>query len=158
MITSTRRESMAKILVVNGPNLNYLGVREPTIYGKVTLSKLEENITAFGQTIGAEVLCFQSNYEGALIDRMYKAVEEGVLGIVLNPGAYTHTSIAIRDCVAGIEIPVIEVHLSNVHAREAFRHHSYISAVTVGQVIGFGAYGYEMAVIAINKIIGERSI
>ncbi len=147
---------MAKILVVNGPNLNYLGKREPAIYGCVTLSELEENIIAFGHSIGASVTCFQSNSEGALIDRIYEAVDENIAGIIMNPGAFTHTSIAIRDCIAAIDIPVIEVHLSNVHARETFRHHSYIAAVTIGQVIGFGVYGYEMALSAINQRIGEQ--
>lgn len=147
---------MKKILIMNGPNLNFLGKREPEVYGVTTLFELEEMLKRVGRKLDLEVECFQSNIEGELINRIYKAHEDGVVGIILNPGGYTHTSVAIHDCVAGVPIPVIEVHISNIHAREEFRHKSIISAVTAGQIIGFGTFGYELALIALkNKTIGE---
>lgn len=146
---------MDKILIVNGPNLNFLGKREPEVYGSTTLSELESSLQKFGSQHEFEIECFQSNVEGEIINRIYQAHEDGVVGIVLNPGGYTHTSVAIHDCVSGIPIPVIEVHISNIHAREEFRHKSVISAATAGQIIGFGTYGYELALIALkNKIRG----
>ncbi|MDF2556384.1 MAG: 3-dehydroquinate dehydratase [Bacillales bacterium] len=147
--------NMNKVLIVNGPNLNFLGKREPEVYGSTTLAELEESLKKFGIQCNFEIECFQSNVEGEIINRIYKAHEDGVIGIILNPGGYTHTSVAIHDCIAGIPIPVIEVHISNIHAREEFRHKSIISAVTAGQIIGFGVYGYELALIALkNKIKG----
>jgi len=134
-----------KILVLNGPNLNLLGTREPQTYGATTLPEVEAMVMALGQARGAEVLCFQSNHEGALIDRIHAARTEGVDAIVINPGGLTHTSVALRDALAGVAIPFIEVHISNVHKREEFRHHSYLSGIALGVLAGFGVDGYRMA-------------
>ncbi|WP_442594826.1 type II 3-dehydroquinate dehydratase [Neobacillus sp. D3-1R] len=141
---------MKKILLLNGPNLNLLGKREPGIYGEKTLKDVEENVTSLGMTLGFEVRCNQSNHEGEIIDQIHEAFFSGYHGIILNPGAYTHYSYAIRDAVAGITIPVIEVHISNIHAREEFRHKSVIAPVTAGQIVGFGIKGYELALLALN--------
>ena len=134
------------ILVFNGPNLNRLGTREPEVYGKTTLSELEAQCRHWGEESGQEVRCHQSNYEGQLIDWLHQAADEAVRGIVLNAGGLTHTSVALRDAVSSIPTPVVEVHLSNVHAREPFRHHSYLSAVCAGTVTGLGIYSYEAAI------------
>ncbi len=132
------------LLILNGPNLNLLGTREPDVYGRGDLKELEQSLAfAFPET---EFSFFQSNHEGALIDRLHQAVGETVEGIVFNPGGYTHTSVALRDAIAAIPIPVIEVHLSNVHAREAFRHQSLTAAVCAGQIVGLGRQGYHLAV------------
>lgn len=136
------------ILVLNGPNLNLLGQREPDVYGQATLADLEAACIRWGKVLGLEVACHQSNYEGQLLDWLHAAESEGVQGIVLNPGGLTHTSVALRDAVSGIVPPVIEVHLSNVHARETFRHHSYVSAVCWGTVAGLGFAGYRAALVA----------
>ncbi|WP_078413731.1 type II 3-dehydroquinate dehydratase [Priestia abyssalis] len=147
---------MKKILVVNGPNLNRLGVREPGIYGMQTLADLEHRMQELGRGHGVEIDCFQSNHEGAIIDRIHQA-DTLYEGIILNPGAFTHYSYAIRDAIASISIPVIEVHISNVHAREEFRHHSVTAPVTKGQIVGLGLYGYELAFFAlINEKKGEK--
>lgn len=137
-----------KLLVVNGPNLNLLGTREPAVYGAATLADVEALCRAEGQQLGAEVLTFQSNHEGALIDRVHAARTEGVDFIVINPGAYTHTSVALRDALAGVAIPFIELHISNVHRREPFRHHSYFSDLAEGTIVGLGVYGYRLAIRA----------
>lgn len=136
---------MLKILVVHGPNLNLLGTREPEVYGRQTLADIDAQLVALGLELGAEVATFQSNHEGALIDRIHQARVEGVAGILINPGGLTHTSVALRDALAAVAIPTIEVHLSNVHAREEFRRHSYISGVVLGQICGLGAQGYQLA-------------
>ncbi|MBC5782928.1 type II 3-dehydroquinate dehydratase [Ramlibacter sp. USB13] len=140
---------MKKILVLNGPNLNLLGTREPAQYGSTTLADVEAMCRAAGERLGFEVECFQSNWEGALIDRIQeygRLCKEGkALGCVFNPGAYTHTSVALHDAIKGVDLPVIECHISNVHAREAFRHHSYISPAAAGIVVGFGVAGYVVA-------------
>jgi 3-dehydroquinate dehydratase II len=141
---------MKKILVLNGPNLNLLGLREPAIYGATTLPQVEAMCRAAGERLGFEVECFQSNWEGALIDRIHeygRLYREGqALGCVFNPGALTHTSIALHDAIKGVGgLPVIECHVSNVHAREEFRHHSWISPAAAGIVIGFGVHGYVLA-------------
>ena len=133
-----------KILLLNGPNLNLLGTREPQTYGATTLAEVEAGAIAVGAAGGAEVLCFQSNHEGALIDRIHAARGE-IDAIVINPGGLTHTSVALRDALAGVAIPFIEVHISNVHKREEFRHHSYLSGIAVGVLAGFGVAGYAMA-------------
>ncbi len=133
-----------KLLIMNGPNLNLLGTREPETYGATTLSDLEQYLEKAFQD--HEMAFFQSNHEGALIDRIHQARIEGVEGIVFNPGAYTHTSIALRDAIAGVQIPVIEVHISNVHAREAFRHTSMLAPVCKGQICGLGLRGYFAAI------------
>ncbi len=134
-----------KVLVLNGPNLNLLGTREPGVYGNATLADIEATLRREGAAAGAQVECFQSNHEGALIDRIHAAREGGVGFILINPGGLTHTSVALRDALAGVAIPFVEVHLSNVHQREPFRHHSYLSPIAVGVICGFGASGYSMA-------------
>lgn len=142
-----------KVLVINGPNLNRLGVREPGIYGSNTLIDLEKDLLTFGEKFNFEVTCFQSNHEGDLIDAIHEA-DEQFDGIVINPGAFTHYSYAIRDAIASISIPVIEVHISNVHAREEFRHTSVTAPVTAGQIIGLGFKGYELAILALKDRLG----
>ncbi|KGX88852.1 type II 3-dehydroquinate dehydratase [Pontibacillus litoralis] len=135
---------MKQLLLLNGPNLNLLGVREPDIYGAVTLQDIEQQVEEVCQRHGWKVKAFQSNHEGELIDQIHQARHD-VAGIVFNPGAYTHTSVALRDAIASVGLPVIEVHLSNVHQRETFRHTSYIAPVAWGQVVGLGAMGYVLA-------------
>ncbi|MEL6619050.1 MAG: type II 3-dehydroquinate dehydratase [Pseudomonadota bacterium] len=139
---------MTSVLVLNGPNLNLLGLREPEVYGATTLAEVEAQCVAHGQAKGVKVTCMQSNSEGALVDAIHGA--RGVhAGIVLNAGAYTHTSIALRDAIAGTQVPTVELHVSNVHAREAFRHHSHIAPVCVGVICGFGVAGYTLALDAL---------
>lgn len=147
---------MRKILLLNGPNLNLLGKREPGVYGTETLKHLEENITSLGGAHQIEVSCFQSNHEGELIDRLHLANEDGTKGIIFNPGAFTHYSYAIRDAIAGIQVPVIEVHISNVHSREEFRHTSVIAPVAYGQIVGLGFKGYELAFYALMDLVKGR--
>ena len=139
---------MTQILMLNGPNLNLLGTREPQLYGHETLADVEVAVQSVGTARGAAVVCFQSNHEGALIDRIHAARLDGTRFIVINPGGLTHTSVALRDALAGVAIPFIEVHVSNVHRREAFRQHSYLSEIAVGTIVGFGVAGYAMAVNA----------
>ncbi|MEX0318309.1 MAG: type II 3-dehydroquinate dehydratase [Ruegeria sp.] len=146
---------MSKILVLNGPNLNLLGTRQPEVYGHTTLQTIEEACVAHGHTRGLEVACVQSNHEGAMIDAIHAARDEQA-GIVLNAGAYTHTSIALHDAIASVDLPVIEVHLSNIHAREPFRHHSCIAAVVIGQICGFGAHSYILALDALAAHLDEE--
>ena len=136
---------MPKVLVINGPNLHLLGTREPHSYGSTTLADVEAGLRAQGEALGVEVLCFQSNHEGAIVDRIHAARTEGVGWILINAGAYTHTSVAIRDALAGVAIPFVEVHISNVHKREAFRHHSYLSDIAEAVMVGFGTQGYGLA-------------
>lgn len=133
------------ILVLHGPNLNLLGTREPQTYGTTTLADINRALVTRATAAGAMCQTFQSNHEGALVDRIQAAREEGVTFIIINPAAFTHTSIAIRDALAAVDIPFIEVHLSNVHAREPFRHKSYLSALAVGVICGLGARGYQLA-------------
>ncbi len=150
-------KSYMRVLVINGPNLNRLGVREPGVYGSNTLTDLEKDLLTFGEKFNSEVTCFQSNHEGDLIDAIHEA-DEQYDGIVINPGAFTHYSYAIRDAIASITVPVIEVHISNVHAREDFRHTSVTAPVTAGQIIGLGFKGYELAILALkDKIGGSRT-
>ncbi|MCC6622998.1 MAG: type II 3-dehydroquinate dehydratase [Deltaproteobacteria bacterium] len=130
------------IKVVHGPNLNLLGTREPGIYGHATLADIDRGLAALGAELGVAVSALQSNHEGALVDAIQACRADGTHGLVLNPGAYTHTSIAIRDALAAVGLPAVEVHLSNVHAREAFRHHSTIADLVVGRVMGFGPESY----------------
>lgn len=139
---------MAKILVLHGPNLNLLGTREPEIYGRETLAEINRQLTGLAQAGGHELICFQSNAEHELIDRIQQGREERTALILFNPGAFTHTSIALRDALAAVAIPFIEVHLSNVHAREPFRRHSYLSDIAVGVICGFGADSYRLALEA----------
>jgi 3-dehydroquinate dehydratase-2 len=133
------------ILVLHGPNLNLLGSREPQVYGSTTLSEINADLTKMAQEAGSTLSCFQSNHEGALIDRIHEAREQSVGFIIINPAAYTHTSVALRDALAAVAIPFIEVHLSNVHRRESFRQHSYLSDLAQGVICGLGSAGYQAA-------------
>jgi 3-dehydroquinate dehydratase-2 len=144
--------SHPRVLVIHGPNLNLLGSREPHIYGRRTLEEINASLASLGLRLGVSVDAFQSNHEGALVDRIQQAA--GVYaGIIINAAAYTHTSVAIRDALAALSIPVIEVHLSNIHKREAFRHTSLTVAVVTGQIVGLGAAGYELALRALAQMI-----
>lgn len=146
-----------KILVLHGPNLNLLGTREPQVYGATTLEQINTGLVAHAAARGASVSTFQSNHEGVLIDRVHEARTDGTAFIVINPGAYTHTSVALRDALAGVAIPFIEVHLSNVHRREPFRHHSYFSDLAEGVIVGLGAAGYRHALDAALDRLGVPS-
>ena len=134
-----------KLLLLNGPNLNLLGTREPQLYGTTTLGEIEAALQREALALGATLACFQSNHEGALIDRIHAARGEGVQFILINPGGLTHTSVALRDALAGVAIPFVEVHISNIHKREAFRHHSYLSGIAEGVIAGLGTSGYSAA-------------
>ena len=135
-----------KLFILNGPNLNRLGKREPEIYGSETLSDVKVKCTSLAVEYGATIDFRQSNHEGELIDWVHEAEDTGIDGIVFNPGAYTHTSIALRAAIAAINVPVIEVHISNIHKRESFRHHSWLAAECVGQICGLGTFGYQLAI------------
>ncbi|MBA2077127.1 MAG: type II 3-dehydroquinate dehydratase [Rhodanobacter sp. 68-29] len=147
---------MAKILVLHGPNLNLLGTREPAVYGHDTLADIDARLVRQAQAAGHELACFQSNAEHELIDRVQQARNEQVATILCNAGAFTHTSIALRDALAAVAIPFIEVHLSNVHAREAFRHHSHLAGIAVGVICGFGADSYRLALDAAIARLAPR--
>lgn len=134
---------MAKLLVLHGPNLNLLGTREPEIYGRVDLSQIDQQLQASARAKGHSVECLQSNAEHVLIDAVHQAYSQHIAFILINPGGFTHTSVALRDALLGTQIPFIEVHLSNVFARESFRHHSYLSDIAVGVISGLGARGYD---------------
>ena len=134
------------ILVINGPNLNLLGKREPGIYGQESLGDLEKHCQDWAKEFKTKAVCKQSNHEGEILDWLHAAKAEGFRGIVINPGAYGHSSIALRDAISSIDLPVIEVHISNIHAREEFRWHSYISAVCIGTIAGLGFFGYKAAI------------
>lgn len=142
------------ILVLNGPNLNLLGTREPHIYGAQTLADVEHQLAAEAQALGVGLQCFQSNHEGALIDRIHAARLDGTRGIVINPGGLTHTSVSLRDALSGVALPVVEVHISNIHRREAFRHHSYISGIAEGVIAGLGTEGYSAALRYLVRTLG----
>ncbi len=142
---SRKGASGRSILVVHGPNLNLLGSREPAIYGRETLAAINARLAAAAQARGARLATFQSNHEGDLIDRVQAARAEKVDWIILNPGGLTHTSVALRDALAAVAIPFVEVHLSNVHAREPFRRHSYFSDIAAGSIVGLGSRGYDLA-------------
>jgi 3-dehydroquinate dehydratase-2 len=141
---------MARILLLNGPNLNLLGTREPSVYGSATLAEIETRLQDRASALGHELVAMQSNAEHELIDRIHAAKREGFSFIVINPGALTHTSIALRDAFVGVGLPFIEVHLSNIFAREPFRHHSYLSDVAAGCIVGLGPIGYELALLALS--------
>jgi 3-dehydroquinate dehydratase-2 len=143
-----------KILILHGPNLNLLGTREPEIYGSMTLDDINQKMAELGKELGAEIECLQSNHEGALIDALQDA-RTWANGVVFNPGGYTHTSIALRDAISAIGIPVVEAHLSNVYAREEFRHNSMISAVCKGKVVGFGWKSYELGLRGLIEMLAK---
>jgi 3-dehydroquinate dehydratase-2 len=146
---------MARLLVLHGPNLNLLGTREPEIYGHESLADIDRRLTALAGESGHQLECHQSNAEHELVERIHRAKADGVQFILFNPGAFTHTSIALRDALLGVAIPFIEVHLSNVHAREAFRRQSFLSDVAVGVITGLGARGYELALTAAMASLDE---
>jgi len=139
---------VAKILVLHGPNLNLLGTREPEIYGRATLAEIDADLAARASAAGHALTSFQSNAEHELVERVQRAREDGTAFVLINPGAFTHTSIALRDAFATVGVPFIEVHLSNIHAREAFRQHSYLSDLAVGTICGLGPIGYGLALAA----------
>jgi 3-dehydroquinate dehydratase-2 len=138
------------LLVLHGPNLNLLGKREPGVYGATTLSQINDLLQREADALGFELKILQSNHEGVLVDAIHDAMSR-CQGILINPGAYTHTSVALRDAIAAVDLPTVEVHLSNIHRREAFRHHSYIAPVAVGQISGFGAYSYILGLQALAQ-------
>jgi 3-dehydroquinate dehydratase II len=142
---SKKAKHLGGVLILHGPNLNLLGSREPEIYGSETLAAIDRRLAATARTARVRLTTFQSNHEGDMVDRVHQAARERVGFIVVNPAAFTHTSIALRDALAAADIPFIEVHLSNVHAREAFRRHSYLADVAVGTIAGLGSQGYDMA-------------
>jgi 3-dehydroquinate dehydratase-2 len=146
---------MASLLLINGPNLNLLGRREPAIYGATSLSEIEQKLSDRARELGHRLASFQSNAEHEIVDRIQQAAADGVDFILLNPGAFTHTSIAIRDALLGAAIPFIEVHLSNTFAREEFRRHSYFSDIAAGSLVGLGAYGYELALLGAHALLGN---
>ena len=145
-----------RILVLHGPNLNLLGTREPEIYGQVGLAEIHLAMEARARAAGVQLESFQSNHEGELIDRVQSARTEGIEFIIINPAGYTHTSVALRDALAAVAIPFIEVHLSNIHARETFRRHSHFSDIAIGVICGLGAQGYELAVEFALTHLGRR--
>jgi 3-dehydroquinate dehydratase II len=150
------RHPVSLILLLNGPNLNLLGSREPEVYGSTTLAQIESDLEEEAGELGHDLETFQSNHEGALVERVQQAKAEGVDFILLNPAAFTHTSIALRDALLAVAIPFIEVHLSNVHAREAFRHHSHFSDIAQGVIVGLGPLGYRLALQAAHERLGAR--
>jgi 3-dehydroquinate dehydratase-2 len=147
---------MASLLLINGPNLNLLGTREPGVYGETNLADVETRLTAMAKDLGHDLVCFQSNAEHEIVDRVQQAGSDAVNFILLNPGAFTHTSIATRDALLAVSIPFIEIHLSNVFAREEFRHSSYFSDIAAGCLFGLGAYGYELALQAASQQLSEE--
>ncbi len=144
-----------KILILHGPNLNLLGAREPGVYGSLTLDEIDARLVDLGKSLGAEVTCRQSNHEGELLDALHEA-RSWADGVIFNPGGYTHTSVALRDAIAAIGIPVIEVHLSNVYAREEFRHKSLLSAVCRGKISGLGWHSYTLGLRGLADLLTER--
>jgi len=145
-----------KILVINGVNMNMLGVREPEKYGKLTLKDLEKDLYAYSFELGIDIETYQSNHEGEIVEKIQEA-RNNFDGIVINAAAYTHTSVAIRDAIAAVEIPTVEVHMTNIHAREEFRHKSLIAAVCKGQIAGFGAESYKLALKGLSEILKNKS-
>jgi 3-dehydroquinate dehydratase-2 len=143
-----------KILIIHGPNLNMLGTREPELYGTETIGNINEKLSLLAKELGIQIECFQSNVEGEIVSIIQKAYKE-FNGIIINPAAYTHTSVAIRDAILGVQLPTVEVHLSNIYKRETFRHHSFIAPVAIGQISGFGAEGYVLALKGIFKHLSE---
>lgn len=155
-MTIAEQVDWLSILVVHGPNLNLLGQREPGVYGLATLDDINRWLESDGEKLGAKVSPVQSNHEGALVDAIHTALEQHQ-GILINPGAYTHTSVAIRDAIAAVKVPTVEVHLSNVYRREEFRHHSYIAPVAIGQISGFGSDSYRLGLQALVNYLRQVS-
>ena len=149
--------SETQIIVLHGPNLNLLGLREPEIYGSMTLEMINESLEKAAAQLGVKLDCFQSNHEGALVDAIHRAKFSCYQGIIINAGAYTHTSVAIRDAIAAVQLPTIEVHLSNIYTREEFRHHSYIAPVVVGQISGFGEDSYYLGLQALVNYLKAQT-
>jgi 3-dehydroquinate dehydratase II len=147
---------MARVLLLNGPNLNLLGTREPAVYGTETLQSIEKRSADLAREAGHELIAFQSNAEHELIGRIQRAPADGIGFLILNPGGFTHTSVALRDALLGVALPFIEIHLSNPQAREPFRRHSYFSDIALGVIAGFGAFGYELAVRAATQHLARR--
>jgi 3-dehydroquinate dehydratase II len=148
---------MARILLINGPNLNLLGTREPALYGGETLASIERRAMAVAAEAGHELLAFQSNAEHGLIERVHQAPAEGIAFLIANPGGLTHTSVALRDAVLAVRLPLIEVHITNVHGREPFRRRSYFSDIAVGSIVGLGPFGYELAVRAAARLLATAA-
>lgn len=148
-------QNIKKIQVMNGPNLNMLGKREPAIYGSLTLDQINTDLARQAVPLGMALGFFQSNHEGAMVDKIHDMFEEEIAGIIINPGALTHTSIALRDALLLMSCPIIEIHLSNIYKREAFRHTSLLADIVAGQITGFGHYGYTMAVMAMAVMIND---
>ena len=144
-----------KIQVINGPNLNMLGKREPEIYGSLTLSQINTGLAQQAKSLGLEPGFFQSNHEGAIVDKIQEVFDENIAGVIINPGALTHTSIVLRDALLLLSCPIVEIHLSNIYKREAFRHKSMLSDIVTGQIAGFGHYGYQMALNAVANMVNE---
>jgi 3-dehydroquinate dehydratase-2 len=149
---------LSHLLLLNGPNLNLLGSREPAVYGRATLAEIEAQLVTEASGLGHQLDTFQSNHEGALVDRVQQARLDKVDYILLNPAALTHTSIALRDALLAVAIPFIEVHLSNVHAREAFRHRSYLSDIAAGVIVGLGPVGYRLALLAAHQTLTAKGV
>ena len=147
---------VSQLLLLNGPNLNLLGTREPAVYGMQTLAQIEAELVEEARALGHTLDCCQKNQEGLLIERIHQAGREGVGFIIFNPGAFTHTSIALRDALLAVSVPFIEVHLSNVFAREPFRHHSYLSDIAAGVIVGLGSAGYRLALQAAHQRLGKK--
>ncbi|MGB8383994.1 MAG: type II 3-dehydroquinate dehydratase [Dermatophilaceae bacterium] len=140
------------VLLINGPNLNALGTRKPEVYGRTTLADVEASMQAQAKELGLDLECFQNNHEGGIVDKIHEAKAQGCKYVIINAGAYTHTSVAIRDAFEGVDIPFIEVHISNVHAREEFRHHSHLSPIAAGILVGCGVKGYNLAL----ELVADR--
>lgn len=150
--------SHPKVLLLNGPNLNLLGTREPTIYGSTTLPQLEATCTAHASSLNLDLLTYQSNHEGALIDKIQTIPQQGIDFVIINAGGLTHTSVALRDALSGVAVPFIEVHVSNVHAREEFRHKSFLSEKAVGVVCGLGVVGYKASIEAAGEYLEAKGV